>query len=113
MYDVVVVTENRFINLTNPNWYEKQVIQEDEFLLESFKKVGLKTQKVSWTDPFFDWSQAKKTIIRTTWDYFYKQNEFKNWIEHTKNRTEFVIYSALKCQSFWLSRSIAIFFDAS
>ena len=34
--------------------------------------------------------KAKHSIFRTTWDYFDRFDEFFNWLEKTKNKTNFI-----------------------
>ena len=90
MYDVVILTENRYINPKSTDWYIDQVILEDKLLLDELSNNNLKVCKKSWDDPNFDWTTAKYSIFRTTWDYFDRFEEFFNWIEKTKNKTNFI-----------------------
>ncbi len=90
MYDVVILTENRYINPKSTDWYIDQVIIEDKLLLDELSNNNLKVCKKSWDDPNFDWNNAKHSIFRTTWDYFDRFDEFFNWIEKTKNKTNFI-----------------------
>ena len=90
MYDVVILTENRYINPKSTNWYIDQVILEDKLLLDELTNNNLRVCKKSWDDPNFDWTKAKHSIFRTTWDYFDRYDEFFNWLEKTKNKTNFI-----------------------
>ena len=38
MYDVVILTENRYINPKSTDWYIDQVILEDKLLLDRINK---------------------------------------------------------------------------
>jgi len=90
MYDVVILTENRYINPTKTNWYIDQVLLEDQLLQNALENNGLKVCKKDWTDPIFDWQKTKYAIFRTTWDYFEKFKEFFFWLDQTKHKTTFI-----------------------
>ena len=90
MYDIVILTDHRYVKPKEVDWYVKQVLDEDELLLSSLKKKGLNVCKKDWADSEFDWTKTRYAIFRTTWDYFQKFNQFLNWIEITKNKTTFI-----------------------
>ena len=90
MYDVIILTDNRFINPKKTNWYINQVILEDKILESALKKKGLRVTKKDWADKYFDWKTTKYAIFRTTWDYFERFEEFFIWLEITKNKTTFI-----------------------
>jgi glutathione synthase/RimK-type ligase-like ATP-grasp enzyme len=90
MYDVVILTEHRFVNPKKTDWYINQVILEDKILESALKKKGLRVTKRDWADKNFDWKTTKYAIFRTTWDYFERFNEFFIWLEITKNKTTFI-----------------------
>tara|TARA_B100000579_G_scaffold432896_1_gene450628 strand:+ start:40 stop:933 length:894 start_codon:yes stop_codon:yes gene_type:complete len=90
MYDVVILTDSRYINPIKKNWYIKQVLLEDNLLKIALEKKGLKVCKKDWADKNFNWHNTKYAIFRTTWDYFEKFNEFFKWIEATKHKTNFI-----------------------
>lgn len=90
MYDIVILTDHRYVNPKKVDWYIKQVLSEDEILLSSLEKKGLRVCKKDWADSEFNWKNTKYAIFRTTWDYFERFDEFLNWIETTKNKTTFI-----------------------
>ncbi len=90
MYDVVILTENKYIDPKSTDWYIEQVLLEDKLLLDALLNKNLNVCKKSWDDPNFDWTNAKYSIFRTTWDYFDRFNEFFNWLEKTKDKTNFI-----------------------
>lgn len=90
LFDVVVLTQKKFYNPKNPDWYAKQAIKEDEAVVKAFEKKGLKVIKTYWDNPDFDFSQAKITLFRTIWDYFHRFDEFSKWLNKTKNKTVFI-----------------------
>ena len=90
MYDVVILTDNRYINPIEKDWYINQVLLEDQLLKKELENYNLKVCKKDWADPVFDWSNTKFAIFRTTWDYFERFKDFFSWLEKTKNKTEFI-----------------------
>jgi len=90
MFDIVILTDNRYINPSKRNWYINQVLLEDHLLQTSLENIGLKVCKKDWADSKFDWNNTKAAIFRTTWDYFERFDEFFSWIEKTKHKTMFI-----------------------
>ncbi len=90
LYDVIILTEKKYLNPKKNNWYIKQVLKEDELLKKALEKEGLIVSKKSWDDKYFDWNTTKIAIIRTTWDYFFRIYEFKKWLNNTKLKTQFI-----------------------
>ena len=80
MYDVIVLTQEEYIAPTSVDWYIKNVLDEDNYVLEALRAEGLKAEKKDWADPDFDWSTTKSVIFRTTWDYFDRYPEFEPWL---------------------------------
>ena len=90
MFDVVILTDHRYINPTIKNWYIDQVLLEDQLLQMELENKGLKVCKKNWADPNFDWCSTTFAIFRTTWDYFERFDEFFTWIDKTKHKTTFI-----------------------
>ena len=86
MFDITILTEDRYLDPLNKNWYTEQVLLEDEILFESLKKRGLVVTRKSWSDKNFDWSNTNFAIIRSTWDYFNKIDEFSKWLMNIKDK---------------------------
>tara|TARA_B100000945_G_scaffold217842_1_gene175796 strand:+ start:275 stop:1174 length:900 start_codon:yes stop_codon:yes gene_type:complete len=90
MFDIIILTDNRYVNPKKTNWYIDQVLLEDKLLQNELEKKGLKVCKKDWADPEFDWTSTKYAIFRTTWDYFERFNDFFSWIEKTQHKTTFI-----------------------
>ena len=90
MFDVVILTDHRYVNPKKKDWYIDQVLLEDQLLQTALKKKGLRVIKKNWADKHFDWTTTKYAIFRTTWDYFERFDEFFTWLENTKNKTTFI-----------------------
>ena len=86
MFDITILTEDRYLDPLKKNWYSEQVLLEDEILFESLRKRGLVVTRKSWSDKNFDWSNTNFAIIRSTWDYFDKIDEFSLWLTNVKDK---------------------------
>ena len=89
-FDIVILTDSRYVNPSKTDWYIDQVLLEDDILLKALEKEGLVVSKKNWADKTFDWESTKYAIFRTTWDYFERFHEFFTWIEETKKKTNFI-----------------------
>jgi len=90
MFDIVILTDHRYVNPKKADWYTQQVLDEDGLLQSALENKGLKVCKKDWADKNFDWTSTKYAIFRTTWDYFERFDEFFIWLENTKNKTTFI-----------------------
>ena len=71
MYDVVILTESRYLNPKKTNWYIDQVLLEDNILLKELEKCNLKVIKKDWSDNKFDWKKDKSKVnINGLWKWF-------------------------------------------
>ena len=84
-YDVVVLTDSRYVNPIEKNAYINNVLQEDELVINALKEKNLSVIKRDWNDPLFDWKTTRTVLFRSTWDYFDKFKLFKMWFDETKN----------------------------
>lgn len=87
LYDVVILTEDRYLSDCEHNWYNLQVLLEDELVKDALQQQGLKVARLSWSDPDFDWRLTRSAIFRTTWDYFDRFDEFKPWLDKVQQQT--------------------------
>ena len=90
MYDVVILTDNRYENPKSIDWYVQQVLTEDNLLKTELEKLDLRVVKKAWNSLDFNWSETKFAIFRSTWDYFDKFRDFKKWLEKVKKETTFI-----------------------
>ena len=85
-YDVVVLTDSRYINPLKTNNYISNVLREDELVINALKEKNLSVVKKDWNDSIFDWETTRSILFRSTWDYFDKFELFKKWFNKTKNK---------------------------
>ncbi|MBK6620530.1 MAG: hypothetical protein IPG32_06520 [Saprospirales bacterium] len=86
-YDLVLLTEIRFENPPNPNWYVQQILGEDRLLGDALERRGLRVRRVDWARKDFDWSSSRMAMFRTTWNYFNRFAEFTEWLERVERQT--------------------------
>ncbi|AEM72182.1 hypothetical protein Murru_3162 [Allomuricauda ruestringensis DSM 13258] len=94
-FDVVVLTDHRYVAPKERTPYIENVLQEDSLVLDALQKQGLRAIRKSWDDPNFDWSTTKYALFRTTWDYFDRYSEFSKWLETASKQTQFINSKAL------------------
>lgn len=89
VFDVIILTESRYINPAQVDDYIQNVLTEDGLLKSALEDLGLKVSRKDWSDPDFDWSSTKSAVFRTTWDYFDRFEEFKRWLTQVEPLTQF------------------------
>ncbi len=89
-YDVVILTDNRYVNPLSQEEYVQNILKEDGLVKEGLERSGLIVGRKSWDDPNFDWSQTKAVLFRSTWDYFDRIEEFFTWLEMVKEKTKLI-----------------------
>ncbi|MDF0717380.1 hypothetical protein PY092_14545 [Muricauda sp. 334s03] len=89
-YDVVVLTDHRYVAPQKKTPYIENVLQEDQLVLKALENQGLKAIRKSWDDPDFDWSTTQYALFRTTWDYFDRYVEFSEWLVKASKQTQFI-----------------------
>jgi glutathione synthase/RimK-type ligase-like ATP-grasp enzyme len=89
-YDIVILTDSRYENPTESDWYIDQVILEDELVKKALEQKGLKVIKKAWDAPNFDWSKCNYAIFRTTWDYFDRFDDFFKWFTKIQEVLQFI-----------------------
>lgn len=86
-YDIIILTDRRYLKDSKTDGYTHNVFYEDFLVQQALTRLGLKTLRLAWDDPKFDWSSAKALLFRTTWDYFDRFDEFSEWLEHVSEQT--------------------------
>lgn len=89
MFDFVILTEARYENPTEKDWYIGQVLLEDGLVQKALENLGFKVGRFDWSGDF-DWSQTKNVIFRTTWDYYNRFDEFTVWLDKVSEITNII-----------------------
>lgn len=84
-YDIAILTESRYENPTSIDAYNENVLLEDRLLQEALEEKNLSVIRLDWARENFDWSSVNYAIFRSTWDYFHRFDEFKQWLEKVKD----------------------------
>ena len=57
-----------------------EISADDALLVDALHRRGLTTRAAVWSDPSVDWVRSRVTIIRSSWDYFHRPDEFTAWL---------------------------------
>lgn len=60
---------------------------DDAPLITALEALGLAVSRPAWDDPAIDWSSFDAVVIRTTWDYTARRDEFVSWAKRVEDRT--------------------------
>lgn len=90
MFDVVILTDHRYVNPKPTNQFLIELLLEDQLLLTALERIGLKTARVAWDDPNFDWKTTKSAIFRSTWNYIDHFAKFMNWLNSVSTNTQLI-----------------------
>ncbi|MEZ5013530.1 MAG: hypothetical protein R2794_04500 [Chitinophagales bacterium] len=88
--NIALITEDRYIHPLPGNTYTDNILLEDTLITNALEKYSFKTERVSWSDPAYDWQGATLAIFRTTWDYFENIDRFRQWLRATEKQTTFI-----------------------
>lgn len=86
--DILLLTEDRYLEPKENNEYNRNILLEDEILRNALKKNGISSQRVSWSDTSIDFSIPRYLLFRTTWDYYQRFEAFKNWLSRIENESK-------------------------
>lgn len=53
---------------------------DEPLLLAACAKAGLSAEVVAWDDASIDWSRFSRIVVRSTWDYHLRLEEFLSWL---------------------------------
>ena len=61
---------------------------DDPALIAALGRLGIEAVPAIWDDPEVDWSRFDLVVIRTTWDYDERRDEFVDWAQRVETVTE-------------------------
>jgi glutathione synthase/RimK-type ligase-like ATP-grasp enzyme len=76
-FDVTLVTCERLPTLT----------ADDQALAAAMRSRGMRVRSAVWSDPEVEWDRSAITVLRSTWDYFRRADEFLSWIDYVESHT--------------------------
>jgi hypothetical protein len=59
---------------------------DDLRVVEALGERGVQATVVPWDDPAADWSPFEAVVIRSTWDYAQRRDEFLDWVDRVGER---------------------------
>jgi len=59
-----------------------------DILTAALDAADQKWQIVNWDDASIDWSQFSIAVLRSTWDYYARLNEFVAWVDRVSTQTQ-------------------------
>ncbi len=75
--------------------WTRQLLREDQLLLDACRRADLATERISWSNPRFDWRTTRAACFRSTWDYFHRFAEFSAWLERAAAATRLLNDAAI------------------
>lgn len=94
-YDIVLLTESRYEQPAEIDWYVQNILTEDGLVQRALEERGWRVGRFDWARPDFDWSVTRTALFRTTWDYFHRFAEFSAWLERAGAQTTLINPQAL------------------
>lgn len=55
--------------------------QDDLAVIEALPRRGIEAVHAVWNDPDVDWSSFRLVVVRSTWDYIDRRDDFLAWAE--------------------------------
>lgn len=89
-WDITLLTDRRWVNVKDPDWYAQQILDEDGLVMAALEKQGLKVHRTYWDDPEMDWASTRFALFRTTWDYFDHFDRFSLWLKEVASITRLI-----------------------
>ena len=62
----------------------------EELLADALAERGVAATWAAWTDPAIDWSAFHLVVLRATWDYPDRLDDFRAWVRHVAVSTQLV-----------------------
>lgn len=58
-----------------------------QITLDALSALGIDARARAWDDETVDWTQPAAVVVRSTWDYHRRPEEFVRWVEHVAQST--------------------------
>ena len=88
--DITILTDARWVNPEQMDWYAENILNEEALVQRSLEKHGLKVGRINWDDPGMDWRSTRYVLFRSTWDYFDRFPEFREWLGRVRDQTRMI-----------------------
>ena len=61
--------------------------QDAPLVLDAMSALGVPCERVAWDDPAADWAAFDIAVVRSTWDYHRRREQFLAWARQTASQT--------------------------
>ncbi|MBV8464891.1 MAG: hypothetical protein JO218_03000 [Burkholderiales bacterium] len=89
-FDIAILTDARYVDPDPTVPYDCQILLEEAWLVHYLGQLGLRAKRVAWDDRSVNWSVVRGAVLRSTWDYFDRFDEFSPWLEGVARLTRLV-----------------------
>ncbi len=89
-YHFAFATQLDFLNPKNPDWYVQQVLKEDQLLIDALMKRNYTVVRAAWDSDEFDWSLAEHAVVRATWNYSTRIEQYSSWLSRVSKVSQLV-----------------------
>tara|TARA_B100002052_G_scaffold187884_1_gene171257 strand:+ start:983 stop:1873 length:891 start_codon:yes stop_codon:yes gene_type:complete len=83
--DVAILTEKRYLDPKEKNWYTDNIVTEENLIKDELKKLNINAQRVAW-DKNGSLINCKCVLFRTTWNYFDKIDSFLSFLKKINSK---------------------------
>ena len=90
IYDVVLLTDSRYLVPNPESEYIINIFTDDNLLIKNLLSKGLRIYRTNSDDPEMEWSSKDYALFRSTWDYFERIDEFRDWLVKASKLTNFI-----------------------
>jgi glutathione synthase/RimK-type ligase-like ATP-grasp enzyme len=69
----------RIAFVTNAEW--PNLTEDDQLAAQALQQAGIEVAPARWDDAQVDWSSFASVVLRSTWDYHQRAEEFTSWLD--------------------------------
>ncbi|NNC96705.1 MAG: hypothetical protein HKN88_01405 [Gammaproteobacteria bacterium] len=55
--------------------------EDDQLAVDALNEIGFVVDAQIWNDPDVNWDDYPVVVVRSPWDYFYKSEQYRVWVE--------------------------------
>lgn len=59
-----------------------QLSEDDRLVAQELRAQGADVESAVWDSPLVDWSRYDAVVLRSTWDYHLRRDDFEKWLAH-------------------------------
>lgn len=63
-----------------------QLSEDDRLAVTELRQQGATVESAVWDSPLVDWQAYDAVVIRSTWDYTERADDFEGWLAHLEHR---------------------------